>query len=519
MSKLMWHVIAPVVLWTSLTASADIFSGSGWDDLVDRIGIAAVPTGDDVIVAQVEAPDASGNYTANENNAEFDGKFLIKRSGGSGVSSHANTVARRFYGLDSSIAPGVWFINCFEVNDFLLDGVLKVGQGSTPPNYDGYGNIKVWNHSWIGTFNNIGNDTNALRRQDWIIDTDDDFVCVGINNASTANALLSYSFNALSVGRRNGEHSWGTIPASYDGAGRMRPDICGPMSTTSDATASVSGAAAILVEWVRDEPDLPSEAEAAETLRAILMAGARHTGPNESIGDWSNGAPASGADRGFTTQPLDAVMGAGHVDVNRSHEIISGGWQSGGASHGEASLILQHGWSMESIDHNSSSWWTFSISEPMDSFSVVAAWNRQVASNFGSWSMADFDLELFVMADGEPVSLIGNTDAWMTGNVASASAVDNVEHLWIEGLQPGTYGLRLSRIGSEGSNDIAIAWHASDPFDAGIPGDINGDGIVSVDDLLEIIGAWGPCDGCDTDITGDGLVNVDDVLALLSLWG
>jgi hypothetical protein len=53
------------------------------------------------------------------------------------------------------------------------------------------------------------------------------------------------------------------------------------------------------------------------------------------------------------------------------------------------------------------------------------------------------------------------------------------------------------------------------------PADINGDGVVSVTDLLSQLAAWGPCPGgpCPADITGDGQVNVSDLLDLLANWG
>ena len=51
------------------------------------------------------------------------------------------------------------------------------------------------------------------------------------------------------------------------------------------------------------------------------------------------------------------------------------------------------------------------------------------------------------------------------------------------------------------------------------PADINGDGTVNVDDLLLVIGSWGPCSKCPADINGDGQVGVDDLLAVISAWG
>lgn len=58
--------------------------------------------------------------------------------------------------------------------------------------------------------------------------------------------------------------------------------------------------------------------------------------------------------------------------------------------------------------------------------------------------------------------------------------------------------------------------------DDGIPGDINGDGEVNVDDLLIVLNNWGECGDCGdcpADVTGDCHVNVDDLLIVLNSWG
>ena len=60
------------------------------------------------------------------------------------------------------------------------------------------------------------------------------------------------------------------------------------------------------------------------------------------------------------------------------------------------------------------------------------------------------------------------------------------------------------------------------------PADIapsGGDGEVNIDDLLAVIGAWGPCadpNNCPADIApkgGDDEVNIDDLLAVIGAWG
>jgi len=52
------------------------------------------------------------------------------------------------------------------------------------------------------------------------------------------------------------------------------------------------------------------------------------------------------------------------------------------------------------------------------------------------------------------------------------------------------------------------------------PSDVNGDGVVDVTDLLEIVGTWGPCGlQCPSDVNGDGVVGVNDLLEVVGTWG
>jgi hypothetical protein len=48
---------------------------------------------------------------------------------------------------------------------------------------------------------------------------------------------------------------------------------------------------------------------------------------------------------------------------------------------------------------------------------------------------------------------------------------------------------------------------------------VDGDGVVDVADLLELLAAWGPCPGCHADIVDDNVVDVADLLELLAAWG
>jgi len=60
------------------------------------------------------------------------------------------------------------------------------------------------------------------------------------------------------------------------------------------------------------------------------------------------------------------------------------------------------------------------------------------------------------------------------------------------------------------------------PIETGPPGDVDGDGMVGIADLLALLAAWGPCpappDECPADLDGDGAVGVTDFLILLANW-
>jgi hypothetical protein len=55
------------------------------------------------------------------------------------------------------------------------------------------------------------------------------------------------------------------------------------------------------------------------------------------------------------------------------------------------------------------------------------------------------------------------------------------------------------------------------------PGDVTHDMNVNVDDLIEVILAWGDCpsrpDPCDADASRDGVVDVDDLVMVILNWG
>ncbi|UCD75242.1 MAG: VCBS repeat-containing protein [Phycisphaerales bacterium] len=66
------------------------------------------------------------------------------------------------------------------------------------------------------------------------------------------------------------------------------------------------------------------------------------------------------------------------------------------------------------------------------------------------------------------------------------------------------------------SGDIPILVFYADDFEC--PADVNGSGVVDIDDLFDVLSHWG--EGAGTyDINNDGVVDIDDVFAILADWG
>jgi hypothetical protein len=503
-------------------ARADTADQMGLTDLALRIGAENIPTGDGVLVAQVEAP-ISGNYRPAPGNAEFVGKVWHVMSGDSGASGHATTVGRYFYGLTTSIAPGIIDVWVWEVNHWLTTGLLNSNSGTLPGAVPE--GIRIFNHSWVGSFGSTTPDNNALRRADFVMSRDDVLMVVGVNNAGGTNyALMSHNYNGIAVGVKSGDHVFSDTQAGIDGPGRMKPELVAVGGATSWPTALTSGAAALMVETARGLPAAEAaNAERAEVVKAVLMAGAGHRAA------WTNNPATSGPSRGITMRPLDNVYGADTVNVDRSHLILTSGQQSGASLPASAPGVRYAGWDLAAVGIDQSRFWRLRACDPAPEVSIIATWHRKTWSPFGNtdWAVANFDLILWrVGPGGQPIPLTGDSglDYFGGGNVVSESNVDNVEHLFVKDLEAGEYLLevrRLDGLTSFPDYDVAVAWLLPDP---GIVGDIDGDCVVGVLDFLAILNAWGPCPGacppsCPADLNGDCEVGVQDFLLLLANWG
>jgi hypothetical protein len=499
-----------------------------WFDQTDYTKLRAIvgaslPTGAGGTVSLVEPLITAANaYFVDGASSHFNGSAdptgapvtLTDGSGGAsrGVSTHATYASgARFFGDIESIAPGANQVVVYDAWNWLTS-ILRYGSAAPPQAQ----NFRVQNHSWVWTLapgnpsplpsTEHPDNIKVLERFDYVIDTanngDGMIAVVALNNSQNPLPfLLSHSYNAISVGRSDGNHSTGltlaydgTPPDSAYGPGRSKPEIVAPLPSTSAATAFVSSAATMLYE------SAVGAGVKNEVLKATLLAGATKA----EFPSWSRTA----------TQPLDDVYGAGELNVYNSFAIQSGGDHPGRTAAPTAPTPL-NGWSYH--DHRQRPsigdvYYNFHVpaGSRLAEMSIALAWNLTVAdsdpaeSTFSPVrSLKNLDLQ-FYNSTGQFLGVLLDQ---------SVSSVDNVEHLYLQNLGPGTYTLKVA---GSGGADYGLAWRSSSSFD--VPSaDFNGNGVVDGADFLiwqRNLGTLVNAPANRGDADGDGDVDFAD----LGLW-
>ncbi|MDO5675868.1 MAG: hypothetical protein Q4G66_13305 [bacterium] len=471
LSPFVWLILLCLVF--APPCLADWRENTGFLALLNETG-GSTPDGKGVPVCLAESSmqvNGTPTWMLDPAAEAFKGKTIRDMSGApKGVySSHATAVGRLFFGKGTSMAFGVDDIDVFVMDHWAQGGGLRFGSALQPAVHE----CRVANHSWVGSGLKTPEQTDELlRRLDWWIDQDEYLHTVGLaNSTGAAPLLLASAFNVISVGRSDGKHSRhsGVLDALYT-EGRIRPDLVVPVTSTSAAAPIVAGAIALLLETAQTHPELStdpqqstmttragiavSNAGRAETIRAVLMAGAdRRTYNRKSanIVDYRQGKENQSANG------LDSRYGAGQLNIRASYHILMAGEQNS-REDGGADMVQNQGFDYDSAfggreGSNSLASYMVPAAGGKRRLTVALIWHlafrEEKATPFpGIATLYDLNLELEDLETGEKVA-------------QSASTKDNSEHLWYS-LKPGhRYAFRVRPAAGQPGflHDYAVAWN------------------------------------------------------------
>ena len=457
-----------LLLFLSIEVHATLLDDIDFTDLKLELG-TALPDGSSVTVTQAEAPDdtTTPSWVPDISSGQFTSKIFNDRTPGSdGISSHATSVAMRFYGSTVSAVSAVGSIDLFEAGNWVGNGFLNTGAGGPIANSIDVSTTRLINHSWEADWTTWNPE--ILRRIDFLVEVDDYIQVVGMGTNSITNPVPTNSFNAIVLGITNETIVTGTaaIDATYT-SGRAKPDVVMPETTGSASAAWTSSASVLLIDYAHENPLLSNgsttnrnsdtiyNAERSETIKAIIMAGAdretsgtTNTG-NADITDYR-------ADGKQTTNGLDTRFGAGQLNIYNSYHILDGGEQDSTEDSGTniSNMGFDYDASFGGLNSsNSVATYNFATSAAIgQKLKASLVWNIEVTSKTSD-NFYDLDLQLIDVTGGSSVI------------ASSTSTIDNTENLW-ENLQSNrSYQLKVIA-GSTQSDfewDYALAWQVVVP--------------------------------------------------------
>ncbi len=461
-TKKHWLCIIPVLYWAP-AVYADYKTDIGYSALHTLLGVN-IPTGAGVNVLQAEAGGTI--YAPDIANSQFTGKtFTFPGAASISPSGHATGVGSRFYG-SNAMAAGINNITSYDANDWMQS--LLYSSVSAPPN-----GSRIANHSWVGNGNTATDNSLLLRLVDRQVQRNEFIQVVGMANSPSINPLLSSAYNVIAVGRTDGGQDFGSdaIDSVYV-AGRTRPDVVAPETTTSAATPIVSAAAALLVETGHKGALVLSKgstsitgvgtvynAERSETIKAALMAGADRATVNTSTTANITDYRSIGHQ---TSNGLDNRFGAGQVNVLNSYQIIAAGEQNSKEDGGSnAGVIGINGFDYDPSfgggfgSNNTATYLFTAISEMNLTASLV--WNMGMSNDANLTPTSHhLNLELFDITT-------------QTTSAFSSSTIDKSQNLWADLVTGNNYKILVtSGEANAFSWDYSLAWHIS-PITSAVP--------------------------------------------------
>ncbi|MCH2113977.1 MAG: hypothetical protein MK171_03555 [Pirellulales bacterium] len=461
----------------------------GHTELASQLG-ANTPDGTGIRVQHVEATHNGSGFTDYcPNPAVFGGAYVNSTlnagvtQGSTGFSSHANGIARYYYGTTDSIAPAISDIDGYEAFHWMGYDATHIGSGAfnVTPDTSGFLNVeqgglilpyksdaRIANHSWSFSHNSTSINGELLRRIDYIVEHDDFLQIAGVS-PSGAREVFASGFNEISVGRTNGIHAEGTkaVDSVYT-AGREAPSLVAPTTTTSKASAVVSAVAALLLETaqngalsggsqITNDTRTIYHAETSEVIRAVLMASATRSA--------DGGDPTLNVLDNYnidTANNLDLDYGAGQVNMLHSYNVLAGGVHDS-VEDGNGSNIATHGWDYDPSfggvgGTNATGTYGFTAGVQDQVLKASLVWNIDIQADLGATIpvsigptlLYNLDLELWDATLGTKITTLGAT---------SDSTTENTENIFFDGLVAGNeYEMRVVGVGGLFEWDYGIAW-------------------------------------------------------------
>ncbi len=461
-------LIPLVMSFGAAHAQSDFFGDVGYTALRAELG-ESLPVAAGVPVMLVEAdqkgPTGVLAYAPDATNSEFRGKKITVGEGGPRVyapfSSHATGVGRRFFGLRTSMSPGIDRIASYRTSNWFGAAFLRLNEIRQPK----VTASRVASHAWVGSVSQpevSPADARALRRVDWLVETDEFFHVVGFN-AGHATPLLGDAFNVLSVSHTAATRFRNTLAldANY-GAGRARPDLVAPEKTPSASTGRVASVAALLIGIGHANPSLSHgvtanrhgdaiyNAERSEVIKAILLAGADRATRNYS-GENVTGYRAAGENR--MANGFDRRYGAGQLNVHHSYRLLVAGEQDSVEDQAASGQIATVGFDYDESfggadGSNRQATYRLSVGSAGGTLTVSLVWNIDIAGGRplaynATATLRNLDLILYDMSGADPVVV-----------AESASVRDNSENLHVK-LDPNhDYMIRVR----PGSGEPPFRW-------------------------------------------------------------
>jgi hypothetical protein len=275
---------------------------------------------------------------------------------------------------------------------------------------------------------------------------------------------------------------------------------------SSFAAPHVVGTVALLQQYAESEMLRPgtlwtSDARRHEVMKAVLLnsadkisgvQGSTRTVLNQFDQNWTQTTAYNDPE-----VPLDAHMGAGHLNARRALTQFSAGPIDGFE-------IDRIGWHFGETG-GFGTVHSFPLAETFSGgwVSITLAWDR-IVGKLGPIESTYTSSDLFLDGGFNSLDIYLLPIGWQTLNdsVASSLSIDEtVEHIFAQ-VPAGNYEIVVHQSLGGGDQKYGLAWWMGDA-PADIDGDFDGDGDVDGDDLGEWKGGFGPGAGGDADGDGD----------------